>query len=158
MTQKLRIYSEEAFIDLDKVALCVQNALKQKVKMYIDLTFVSQDEIRRINRENRNVDSVTDVLSFPTLDNVRGKTIKTSDFLNDYDHDEKALFLGDIAICPDRAREQAAEYGHSFEREINYLLVHGILHLFGYDHITEEDKKEMRIKEEEILHKLGVTR
>lgn len=158
MIQKLKIYCDEAIIDLDRVALCAQKVLRQKVKMYIDLTFVSQDEIRSINRENRNIDSVTDVLSFPTLDNIRGKVIKTSEHLSDYDHDEKALFLGDIAICQDRAKEQAIEFGHSYERELHYLLVHGLLHLFGYDHLTEEDKKEMRRKEEEILEALGVTR
>jgi probable rRNA maturation factor len=76
----------------------------------------------------------------------------------DYDEDEKALFLGSIAICTERAKEQAKEYGHSLERELSYLTVHGLCHLFGYDHMTDEDKKQMREKEEQILELVGVTR
>ena len=66
--------------------------------------------------------------------------------------------IGSIAICQERAKEQAEEYGHSYERELHYLIVHGIMHCFGYDHIEEDDRKLMREKEEEILTKLGITR
>ena len=68
------------------------------------------------------------------------------------------IFLGSIVICEKRAREQAEEYGHSYMRELHYLAVHGLWHLLGYDHMTEEDKPEMRAKEEKILSKLGITR
>ena len=91
------------------------------------------------------------------LDGIRGKTVYKKDFPIDYDEDEKAIFLGAVAICPERAKEQAKEYGHSEEREFKYLLVHSLLHLFGYDHMTDEDKREMREKEEIIMNEIGVT-
>lgn len=155
---EIKIYCDNELIDGLLIAKCVKKALGQRAPIYIEIIFVEPEEIRTLNRKFRGVDSVTDVLSFPMLDNVRGKRIRKSDFRADYDEDEKAIFLGSIAICPERAREQAAEYGHSERRELNYLAVHGILHLFGYDHTTEEDKREMRGLEEEILTLMGVTR
>lgn len=156
---KLKIYCQDnEFIQLDKLEKIVQKVLKQRINLYIDLSFVSQDEIRLLNKENRAIDRVTDVLSFPMLDGIRGKVIRKKDFLLDYDEDEKAIFLGSIAVCFDKAKEQAIEYGHDLERELYYLVVHGCLHLFGYDHVTDELKQEMRILEEKILTELGVLR
>ena len=100
---------------------------------------------------------MTDVLSFPALDGIKGKTLKRRDYPCDVD-DEGNLFVGSIAVCKKRAAEQAEEYGHSYRRELNYLLVHGIMHCLGYDHMTEEEKSEMREKEECILGKMGITR
>lgn len=122
-----------------------------------EIVFVGEDEIRRLNRETRGVDSVTDVLSFPSLENHRGKIIKAADYPADSDG-EGGVFLGSIAICTQRAAMQAAEYGHSEEREINYLATHGLFHLLGYDHIEESDKAEMREKEEGVLSALKLTR
>lgn len=79
------------------------------------------------------------------------------DFPCDID-EEKNLFIGSVAVCVKRAKEQAEEYGHSYNRELHYLLVHGIMHCLGYDHMTDEERAEMRGKEELILGKLGIKR
>ena len=112
----------------------------------ISLLICDGPTIHELNREYRNVDAPTDVLSFA---------------LNEGDEEiaeEEALALGDIVINIDRAKEQAEEFGHSKEREIAYLSVHGFLHILGYDHYEEEEKKEMRKAEEEILSACGLTR
>ena len=103
------------------------------------------------------MDAVTDVLSFPNLDEIKNREIKGEDF--PFDRDEAGnLFLGSVIICRERAAEQATEFGHSLKREYYYLAVHGMCHLLGYDHVNEDEKREMREKEEKILQKLGVTR
>jgi len=122
-----------------------------------EIIITDESEIKRLNAQMRGIDAVTDVLSFPTLENIRGKALKRADFPYDTDEDGN-LFLGSIAICEKRAREQAEEYGHSYMRELHYLAVHGLWHLLGYDHMTEADKSEMREKEEKILKKMGITR
>ena len=119
--------------------------------------FVDEEEIRTLNRDMRSVDKVTDVLSFPTLDGVRKKALLKAE--HPYDLDEEGrLFIGSIVVCVKRAQEQAEEYGHSFARELHYLVVHGTLHCLGYDHETDEDKKQMREEEEKILGRLGIGR
>lgn len=142
----------------EKIAETLYKVLHQRTNLYVDLSLVSQEEIRRLNADNRHIDRVTDVLSFPMLNGICGKVILKKDFPFDYDEDEKAIFLGSIAICRKRANEQAIEYGHSYERELSYLFVHGLLHLFGYDHEDENDKNIMREKEEQVLLELGITR
>lgn len=122
-----------------------------------EVVLVDEEEICRLNRETRGVDAVTDVLSFPALDGIKGKKLQKKAFPADID-EEGNLFLGSIAICVKRAKEQAEEYGHSFERELNYLLTHGLFHLLGYDHMTDTDKAEMRGREERVMNKLGLTR
>jgi len=112
----------------------------------ISVTFVEAEEIRELNRDYRDNDKVTDVLSFPQFDD-----------LNDIP-DFGEICLGDVVICRDRAAEQAEEFGHSFEREIIYLFTHSILHLLGYDHMVEEEKQEMRAREEEVMSHLGIGR
>ena len=154
----LTICSEKPLERLDEVACAVFKTLRQRADMYAELDFVSSNKIKKINAETRGIDKVTDVLSFPMLDGVRGKTILKKDFPLDYDPDKKAIFLGSIVICMDKVRAQAKEFGHSEERETYYLLVHALLHLFGYDHLEEEDKAEMRALEEKIMKKLGVLR
>ena len=123
----------------------------------VELLFVDGEEIRALNAETRGVDKVTDVLSFPTLDGIKDKPIHGQDFPFDKD-EEGRLMLGSIVICKDRAKEQAEEYGHSYERELHYLLVHGVMHCLGYDHMTDEEKAEMREKEERVLTALNITR
>lgn len=110
-----------------------------------NIIFVSNDEIQQINRDYRGLDKVTDVISFALMDND----------LSNYNAEDE---LGDVFICVDRAKEQAAEYGHSLEREIGFLAVHGYLHLCGYDHMNEEDEKVMFAKQDEILNKAGLKR
>ena len=121
-------------------------------KLIITITSTTPEEIRKINKKYRKIDKATDVLSFPMFEKEElDEKVKNKDFL--YED-----VLGDIIISIDKVREQAEEYGHSFERELSYMLVHGFYHLMGYDHIEEEDKKIMRPKEEKILNKLKITR
>ena len=121
-------------------------------KLIMTITFTTPEEIRKINKKYRKIDRATDVLSFPMFEKEElDEKIKNKDFL--YED-----VLGDIIISIDKVREQAEEYGHSFERELSYMLVHGFYHLMGYDHIEEEDKKIMRPKEEKILNELKITR
>ena len=127
------------------------------IPLLIEFSFVDEEEIKRLNAQTRGIDKVTDVLSYPTLDNIKGQPIRAADF--PYDTDEAGnLLIGSVAVCIERAKEQAKEYGHSFERELHYLLVHGIMHCLGYDHMTDSERAEMREKEELILGKLGITR
>lgn len=123
----------------------------------IDLTFVGKSTIRTLNREQRNVDRVTDVLSFPTLENIV-LPLNVDKYPYDIDPDTGRVNIGSIVICRSRAAEQAVEYGHSLKREIAFLTVHGILHLLGYDHIEEADAVKMRAEEKRILNALGITR
>ena len=121
-------------------------------KLLITITFTIPEEIRKINKKYRKIDKETDVLSFPMFEKKElDEKIKNKDFL--YED-----VLGDIIISIDRVKQQAEEYGHSFERELSYMLVHGFYHLMGYDHIEEEDKKIMRPKEEKILNDLKIVR
>lgn len=142
---------------LTAVENAMEGFVETDVALGVELIFVPEEEIRRLNRETRAVDKVTDVLSYPTLDDIKGQPIYGADY--PYDVDENGvLLLGSIVICQQRAKEQANEYGHSYERELHYLLVHGIMHCLGYDHMTDDEKAEMREKEEFVLGKLGITR
>ncbi|MBQ9081399.1 MAG: rRNA maturation RNase YbeY [Clostridia bacterium] len=127
------------------------------VPVAAEVVFVDGEEIRRLNREQRNIDSVTDVLSFPALDEIKGTAFRKKDFPLEID-EAGNLFLGSVVICRQRAKEQAEEYGHSYERELHYLLVHGVMHCLGYDHMEESEKAEMRAAEESVLEKVGITR
>lgn len=122
------------------------------------ISFLSQEEIKEVNSSSRGIDEVTDVLSFPYLEGIKGKRIRIKDFPFDVDPETGNLMLGEINICLERAERQAEEYGHSFERECAFLALHGLLHLLGYDHTDEEGRGEMREKEEEILEELNITR
>ena len=137
----------------EALAGCVQT----NANLLIEVSFVSGEEIRSLNRELRGIDKVTDVLSFPSLDLKVGQAIFVEDYPFEID-EEGRLLLGSIAICLDRAKEQAEEYGHSFERELHYLFVHGVMHCLGHDHENEEEKALMRKEEEKVLEKLGITR
>ena len=147
--------------DVFPQATALENALEgfveTDVPLAIEISFTDEEEIRRLNRELRGIDKVTDVLSFPALDLERGQAIKKAEYPFEID-EEGRLLLGSIAICIKRAKEQAEEYGHSYERELHYLIVHGIMHCLGYDHMEESDKAQMREQEEKILNKLGITR
>ena len=125
--------------------------------LIVEIIIVDKLTIRDLNSRFRNIDRVTDVLSFPTLDGIRGKELKLADYPFDTD-DEGNLCLGSIAICQEVANEQAEEYGHSVDREFYYLATHGVCHLLGYDHMTDEDKAQMREKEEKVMAKLGLVR
>lgn len=121
-------------------------------KLIITITLTNNENIKIINKEYRNIDRATDVLSFPMFEKEElDKKIRNKDFL----HED---ILGDIIISVEKVREQAEEYGHSFERELSYMVVHGFYHLMGYDHMEEEEKVEMRKKEDKILNELKITR
>lgn len=142
----------------------IDYCLKEE-KMHMDyeisVIFIDNDQIRELNREYRNIDKETDVLSFPMLEYPPKKVYKDV-YLNykfdDSFFDEGRLIFGDIAISLEKAKTQSEEYGHSFLREICYLTIHSVLHLLGYDHIEEDDKIVMRKREEEILHKFKIDR
>lgn len=126
----------------------------------VNLTFTDEETIKETNRDFRNMDSVTDVLSFPAVEFERPADftgIKKGD-PEYFDADTGELILGDIMICVKRAREQAEEYGHSFRREIAFLITHSLLHLLGYDHETDEERLVMEEKQRNILNDLNITR
>ncbi len=118
------------------------------------------DAIHAINREYRDVDRATDVLSFPTVNYPAGVTAGQADSLlrRELDDELNACMLGDLILSVPHVLAQAEEYGHSPERECAYLLVHGLCHLMGYDHIEEDDKRRMREMEEKILTAIGQNR
>ena len=130
---------------LDK---CFEEENLNNKNLYINIVLTNPENIRRINKEHRNIDKATDVLSFPMFEKEELENITSSN----------QDILGDIVISINKVEEQAIEYGHSFERELSYMLVHGFYHLMGYDHIEEEDKKIMRPKEEKILYELNILR
>lgn len=128
--------------------LCLENEGMELDNTSLSVTFVGKEEIQQLNRDYRNVDAVTDVLSFPLYGDDEEVELE----------EDEELSLGDVVICADRAREQAEEFGHSYERELIYLFTHSVLHLLGYDHMEEDEKKEMRAREEAVMTALGLTR
>ena len=120
---------------------------------YVAVTLTDNENIREINSEQRGIDSATDVLSFPVLEFEDGEMLAG---VGDYYEDK--LILGDIVLSLERAEEQRIEFGHSFEREVGYLVCHSVLHLLGYDHENEDEREVMRTKEENTLEVLALTR
>lgn len=128
--------------------------------LYICVTLTDPKNIREINKEYRNIDKETDVLSFPMFEKDELDKLIATNLLKTFNLKNGALqdIMGDIIISIERVEEQAQEYGHSFEREFAYMLVHGFYHLRGYDHMVEEEKAQMREKEENVLSQLNITR
>lgn len=126
----------------------------------VSVRLCGDEAIRLVNAEFRGVDRATDVLSFPLVEWPEGKTAGACDRLlaQSYDDDAEACMLGDLVISVPHILAQAEEYGHSVAREAAYLLVHGLCHLFGYDHIDPDDRRRMRAMEETILNGMGLTR
>ena len=112
----------------------------------ISLTFVDMEDIQQLNREYRDTDSVTDVLSFPQFES------------KDEFPETGEIIMGDVVICTEKAMLQAEEFGHSPEREIIYLFTHSLLHLMGYDHMEEDEKRIMRQKEEAVMNRIDLGR
>ncbi len=131
---------------IEAAELCVLAENIDQERVEISVSFVGEEEILDLNKLFRKVDHVTDVLSFPQYNNM------------DELPEEGILCLGDVVICSEQALIQADELGHSPEREILYLFVHSMFHLMGYDHMDNEEKTEMREKEEAIMTKLGAER
>lgn len=139
--------NQQYTIILNKVLeKCFEEENLNNKNLYINIVLTNPENIRKINKEHRNIDKETDVLSFPMFEKeeLGNITNLTQDI------------LGDIVISIKKVEEQAKEYGHSFERELSYMAVHGFYHIMGYDHMEETDKKIMRQKEENILQKLNI--
>ncbi|AIQ65012.1 metalloprotease [Paenibacillus stellifer] len=122
----------------------------------VDLTFVDNERIHELNREYRGIDRPTDVLSFAL--NESGEDEPEIVYEVEDSSEDIPDMLGDIIISVTRAKEQAEEYGHSLERELGFLFVHGFLHLLGYDHQDEASEAEMMGKQEQVLSQVGLTR
>ena len=131
--------------DITSYKTLIRNIFKfERRKIIMNIIFVNDEEIQQINRDYRNIDRITDVISF-ALNDEKDFLIKTEE-------------IGDIFICIDQAKRQANDYGHSLDRELGFLAVHGYLHLNGYDHMTKEDEEIMFKKQEEILAKANLRR
>lgn len=142
----------------------IDYALKEEkvnIDYEVSIIFIDNEQIKELNKNFRNIDKETDVLSFPMLEYPAQKVYK--DVYEDYsfeysDLNEGRLVLGDIALSLEKAEEQSKDYGHSFLREAAYLTIHSVLHLLGYDHMEETEKTLMRKREEEILEKFNIFR
>ena len=117
--------------------------------LYVNIILTTPENIRKFNKQYRDIDKETDVLSFPMFEKEELEKARLSKNID---------VLGDMIISIDRVLDQAKEYGHSFERELAYMVVHSFYHLLGYDHMVEEDKKIMRKKEEKVLNSLEIKR
>ena len=123
----------------------------ENANLYVGISLTDPANIKRLNGEYRHIESETDVLSFPMFEKEEIEEMRTHK--NEY---EEAL--GDIVISVQRVTEQSIEYGHSFERELAYMVVHGFYHLMGEDHMEEDEKARMRAKEENVLKQLDIKR
>lgn len=149
----LEIEEDSKYIELIEKVIG-QAFIEEKIdniNLYINVILTNPENIKKINNQYRNIDKETDVLSFPMFEKEEIENLKN----NGNDIEEP---LGDIIISIKKVAEQAIEYGHSFERELAYMLIHGFYHLMGYDHMNDEDKKQMREKEEGVLNKLNISR
>lgn len=136
--QDIMEITEENIKAIEYAVSMVLKAENAEGNFEVSVSFVTNEEIRELNRDYRNVDSETDVLSFPM----------------DEDEFNGTIILGDIVLSTQRIIEQANEFGHSLEREMIYLTVHSMLHLLGYDHMSNFEKEEMRLREKEIMKEL----
>ncbi|HPD00846.1 MAG TPA: rRNA maturation RNase YbeY [Acetivibrio sp.] len=147
--------TDEILKNMDKAArICLENE-NFTLPYEISVILIDNDRIKEINNEQRGIDKPTDVLSFPIVDMYEGE-IKSSD--GDFDMDEGRIVLGDILISLEKVKEQSIEYGHSFERELIFLLTHGVFHLLGYDHDTEERERRMLERQNAVLKSLNLER
>lgn len=142
---------------------CVSKTLEMEgvsIPVEVSILLVDDQQIHQLNRQYRGVDAPTDVLSFPMLefedDGQDRRDLQAA--LNEAGCNGQAVVLGDIVLSMERAQQQAQEYGHSFLREVGYLIVHGMLHLLGYDHEQEPQRIVMRQKEEHVMGMLGLSR
>ena len=122
----------------------------------VTITYTDNEEIRKLNSEFRNIDKETDVLSFPMQEFKNGFPTMNLDV--EKDPETGRIYLGDVVLSVEKATAQAEEYGHSFEREMSFLVAHSVLHLLGYDHINDDERKIMEQKQEAILQSMGINR
>lgn len=139
----------------ERVAAAAFETLNLIGEAAVELLPMVPDEIRRFNRNTRGVDRETDVLSYPAQEEIMPFTVANYPF----DCNEKdEVILGSILLCREVAERQAAEYGHSVERELAFLFLHGLLHLLGYDHVKPRDEERMKAASEQVLAALGIER
>jgi probable rRNA maturation factor len=150
-------FPSEYYADMARVYGAALSYLKQRDIFETEVSCLSRRKIKSLNKLHRGVDKVTDVLSFPALE-IKTLPVKKRDFKADLNPENGLLTLGEIAVCGDKVREQAEKYGHSYLRELCYLFLHGLLHLFGFDHGTEDAEAVMRKIEEDILRSINITR
>ncbi len=145
---------------MQHVAACCLIAEGVALPVTVQVILLNDEEIRAANLEYRGIDRATDVLSFPTVRYPKGQTARQAEkqLRKEWDAQLRACFLGDILISLPHAAMQAEEYGHSLERELMYLLTHGLFHLMGYDHLEPDDKRSMRTMEEKALNAAGLAR
>lgn len=153
----MKVYSNKPKLIRTEILDEALKATKNEVDCpSVGIRFVSKHKIKKLNLKHRGIDKATDVLSFPMFDTKRSGSLAA--FSDERDPLTKELEIGDIIICPAIARKQAHMYKHSIEREINFLALHGFLHLLGYDHMTKKDEKEMSALAESILSQAGIKR
>lgn len=167
----MTIYIEEETTKVKELMLSHQEIIERVIETAIEyencpyeaeieVILTDNLSIQEINQQHRGIDSPTDVLSFPMIDyKIPSNFSHLEEEAQDYFNPETGeLLLGDIVISVEKVMEQAEKYGHSTERELAFLVAHSMLHLFGYDHMEEAERKEMEKKQEEILNKLGIER
>lgn len=153
-------FSKVGFLNrctIKKVLNCAQKTLGQPANVELSVSFLSEEEIKTLNNRHRGIDSVTDVLSFPSADLKPFERLDDS-FGADKNPYTGDFILGDILICRKRAKEQSVSYGHSFKREIAFLVLHGFLHLCGFDHISPEEEEQMQTVADSVLRSLNIKR
>lgn len=145
---------------LDTVISFVRDFVKCPYDVEVSVTMVDKAVIRGVNEEFRGVQRETDVLSFPMMEYDAPADFDGSSFQDSMTVSPETgeLVLGDIMLCSEVIREQAGEYGHSELREFSFLVVHSMLHLFGYDHIVEQDRLQMEEEQRRIMNTLGISR
>ena len=145
-----------------KIKTVVKNTIKlegQKFsKIELSVIFTSSEKIKKINSEYREVNKTTDVLSFPNIEYDHNKKIDKFNYNIEYNKSTKKVFIGEIFVNLQKVRQQAKEYAQTFNDELVYLIVHSVLHLFGYTHEDEKSKKQMRDREELVLKKSNIKR
>ena len=151
---KLVLECVEKRLNAKKLAAAVYTTLLQTAKIKAEIVFADSENMQNLNRSTRGVDKVTDVLSYPSLSGIRGIKLNPKECRTEMDG--KYIFIGSVVLCEEKIREQAKEYGHSEKEERDYLIIHGLMHLFGYDHLKRNDKKQMREREKAALHILGI--
>ncbi len=149
---KIKLECLDKKLNLTKLAKAVYKVLGQKAHFKAEIVFQDAEYMQYLNKTTRGIDKNTDVLSYPSMEDIRGKILLPENCKTNLEG--KYIFLGSIVLCEQKVREQANEYGHSEKREREYLILHGLLHLFDYDHLTDEDKKEMREKEKQVIKML----
>jgi len=157
---KIFVQNQQDKVDVDEhISKIIEDSVANTLKIFlqeenfeVSVLIVDNNFIKELNRNYRNVNKETDVLSFPIFE------FKNGQLQEDIVVVEDEIPLGDIVISIEKAVQQAKEFGHSLEREVAYLTVHSVLHLLGFDHIEEDDRKVMRKYEEQILDSMGLTR